>query len=91
MPDWKKQVWKMTAKRGIDHMIEAGGADTLAKSFQAGGMEARLASSAFSADLVEVNFLPVLFKRLSQSPSSPNLPIAPSTLCPLAFSQELAV
>lgn len=31
-PDWEKEVWKRTDKRGIDHVIEVGGPGTLEKS-----------------------------------------------------------
>jgi len=31
-PDWDKQVLALTAKRGVDHVVEVGGAGTLAKS-----------------------------------------------------------
>jgi NADPH:quinone reductase-like Zn-dependent oxidoreductase len=31
-PDWEKEVWKLTNKRGVDHVIEVGGPGTLGKS-----------------------------------------------------------
>lgn len=31
-PDWDKEVWRVTGKRGVDHVIEVGGAGTLGKS-----------------------------------------------------------
>jgi NADPH:quinone reductase-like Zn-dependent oxidoreductase len=31
-PDWDKEVWRLTAKRGADHVIELGGPGTLEKS-----------------------------------------------------------
>ena len=34
-PDWDKQVRKLTAGRGVDHVVEVGGADTLPKSINA--------------------------------------------------------
>ena len=33
-PDWEKKVWDMTGKRGVDHVVEVGGAGTLDKSLQ---------------------------------------------------------
>jgi NADPH:quinone reductase-like Zn-dependent oxidoreductase len=33
-PDWDKEVWRLTGKRGVDHVIEVGGAGTLEKSMQ---------------------------------------------------------
>jgi NADPH:quinone reductase-like Zn-dependent oxidoreductase len=34
-PDWEKEAIKFTGGRGVDHVIEVGGAGTLAKSLQA--------------------------------------------------------
>jgi NADPH:quinone reductase-like Zn-dependent oxidoreductase len=31
-PDWDKEVWRITNKRGVDHVVEVGGPGTLAKS-----------------------------------------------------------
>ena len=33
-PDWEKEVLALTGGRGVDHVVEVGGAGTLAKSFQ---------------------------------------------------------
>ena len=32
MPDWEQEVWRLTSKRGVDHVLEVGGPDTLGKS-----------------------------------------------------------
>src|SRR5262249_29434932 len=34
-PDWDKEVYKLTNKKGVDHVIEVGGAGTLSKSLHA--------------------------------------------------------
>ena len=34
-PDWEKAVWDATGKRGVDHVVEVGGAGTLDKSLKA--------------------------------------------------------
>ncbi len=34
-PEWGKEVLKLTDKRGVDHVVEVGGAGTLAQSFTA--------------------------------------------------------
>ncbi len=34
-PDWDKEVWRITEKRGVDHVIEVGGPGTLGKSLNA--------------------------------------------------------
>jgi NADPH:quinone reductase-like Zn-dependent oxidoreductase len=31
-PDWDKEVWRLSGKRGVDHVIEVGGGGTLGKS-----------------------------------------------------------
>src|SRR5262249_14152567 len=31
-PAWEKEVWRLTGKRGVDHVIEVGGPGTLEKS-----------------------------------------------------------
>ena len=31
-PDWEKQVWELTGREGVDHVIEVGGAGTLERS-----------------------------------------------------------
>ena len=33
-PDWEKAVWDATSRRGVDHVVEVGGAGTLEKSLQ---------------------------------------------------------
>ncbi len=33
-PDWDEEVWKITAKRGVDHILEIGGPKTLEKSLK---------------------------------------------------------
>jgi NADPH:quinone reductase-like Zn-dependent oxidoreductase len=34
-PDWDTEVFKLTAKRGVDHIVEVGGAGTLPRSLKA--------------------------------------------------------
>lgn len=34
-PDWDKEVWRLTEKRGVDHVVEVGGPGTLEKSMNA--------------------------------------------------------
>jgi NADPH:quinone reductase-like Zn-dependent oxidoreductase len=33
-PDWEREIWRLTDKRGVDHVMEVGGPETLAKSLQ---------------------------------------------------------
>jgi NADPH:quinone reductase-like Zn-dependent oxidoreductase len=44
-PEWDKEVWRLTEKQGVDHVVEVGGPGTLAKSMNsvaAGGQIALL-------------------------------------------------
>ena len=34
-PEWEKEVWELTERRGVDHVVEVGGAGTLARSIAA--------------------------------------------------------
>lgn len=34
VPDWDKEVWRLTGERGVDHVIEVGGPGTLEKSMK---------------------------------------------------------
>ncbi len=42
-PDWEKEVLKLTDGRGVDAVVEVGGAGTLAKSYQAVGFGGKVA------------------------------------------------
>jgi NADPH:quinone reductase-like Zn-dependent oxidoreductase len=65
IPDWEKRVWELTAKRGVDHVVEVGGAGTLAKSFRAARYGGRVSLiGVLSGFGGEVDPLPVLFKSL---------------------------
>ncbi len=41
-PQWDQEVLRLTAGRGVDHVIEVGGAGTLAKSFQCVGFRGQV-------------------------------------------------
>ena len=41
-PDWDQEVLKLTGGRGVDHVVEVGGAGTLAKSFQSVGFRGQV-------------------------------------------------
>jgi NADPH:quinone reductase-like Zn-dependent oxidoreductase len=42
-PDWEKEVWRITGKRGVDHVIEVGGPGTLEKSLSSVAAEGQVA------------------------------------------------
>jgi NADPH:quinone reductase-like Zn-dependent oxidoreductase len=42
-PDWDKEVWQLTEKQGVDHVLEVGGPGTLEKSMNAVGAGGHIA------------------------------------------------
>jgi NADPH:quinone reductase-like Zn-dependent oxidoreductase len=42
-PDWDKEVLRLTGRRGVDHVVELGGASTLAKSVNSARIGGRIA------------------------------------------------
>ena len=48
-PEWEKEVQRLTAGRGVDHVIEVGGVGTLARSYQSIGFGGKVALIGFLA------------------------------------------
>jgi len=48
-PDWEKEVARLTGGRGVQHVIEIGGAGTLTRSFEAIGFGGKIALIGFLA------------------------------------------
>jgi len=46
-PDWEKEVRRITDGRGVDHIVEIGGAGSLARSYQALGFGGKIALIGF--------------------------------------------
>lgn len=64
-PDWEKRVWELTGKRGVDHVVEVGGAGTLVKALKAVRFGGRVSViGVLSGFGGEINPLPILFKSL---------------------------
>jgi NADPH:quinone reductase-like Zn-dependent oxidoreductase len=64
-PDWDKRVRALTGGKGVDHIIEVGGAGTLAQSMRAVRMGGSIALiGILSGVSAEVNPLPVLMKSI---------------------------
>jgi NADPH:quinone reductase-like Zn-dependent oxidoreductase len=65
-PDWEKEVYNLSDRVGVDHVVEVGGAGTLAKSLQAvryGGQVHLIGVlSGFGG---EISPMPILFKSVS--------------------------
>jgi len=50
-PDWEREVLKLTDGRGVDHIVEVGGAGTLGRSFHAIGPGGCIALIGFLAGM----------------------------------------
>ncbi|NEP02208.1 MAG: NAD(P)-dependent alcohol dehydrogenase [Symploca sp. SIO2E9] len=65
-PNWEERVYQLTERLGVDHVIEVGGAGTLAKSLRAVRVGGRISLIGVLAGAKgEVNPLPVTMKSLS--------------------------
>jgi NADPH:quinone reductase-like Zn-dependent oxidoreductase len=61
-PDWDKEVERITGGRGVDHIVEIGGAGTLGRSYQALGFGGKIALIGFLADTGDSNPYPLMMK-----------------------------
>lgn len=61
-PDWGEQVRQLTGGAGVDHIVEVGGAGTLAHSLRAVRMAGHIALIGVLSGFGEVNPLPILMK-----------------------------
>ncbi len=65
-PDWEKQVYQLTNRTGVDHVVEVGGAGTLPKSLQAVRIGGRVSLiGVLSGRGNEIDPMPILFKSLT--------------------------
>ncbi len=65
-PDWEKQVYQLTNRTGVDHVVEVGGAGTLPKSLQAVRIGGRISLiGVLSGRGSEIDPMPILFKSLT--------------------------
>ncbi|BAY35135.1 alcohol dehydrogenase (plasmid) [Nostoc carneum NIES-2107] len=65
-PDWEKQVFAMTDRIGVDHVVEVGGAGTLPKSLQAVRVGGRVSLiGVLSGRGNEIDPMPILFKSIT--------------------------
>ncbi|MBK1835451.1 zinc-dependent alcohol dehydrogenase family protein [Roseibacillus ishigakijimensis] len=64
-PDWEKAVFELTGKKGVDRVIEVGGAGTLEKSMKAARFEGVISLIGVLTGLqAEVNPFPIVGKSL---------------------------
>lgn len=62
-PDWEKEVHRLTGGRGVQHVIEIGGAGTLTRSFESIGFGGKVALIGFLAgQAASINPIPLMMK-----------------------------
>ncbi len=65
LPEWETEVRKITDGIGVDHIIEVGGAQTLAKSFKAVRLGGKIAViGILSGTESSISLLPILMKNI---------------------------
>jgi NADPH:quinone reductase-like Zn-dependent oxidoreductase len=63
-PGWDSTVRTLTGGRGVDQIVEVGGAGTLARSLRAVRMDGRISLIGVLGGAGDVNFLPILMKNV---------------------------
>jgi NADPH:quinone reductase-like Zn-dependent oxidoreductase len=63
-PDWEKEVLRVTNGRGVDHVVEVGGAGTFAKSIRAVRRGGTISLIGVLAGGGETNLMPILMNGL---------------------------
>jgi NADPH:quinone reductase-like Zn-dependent oxidoreductase len=66
-PDWEEKVRELTAGRGVDHIIEVGGAETLPKSVRAARFGGHIALIGNLTGRGGVDLVPIFMKALRVS------------------------
>lgn len=62
-PGWETRVWELTGRRGVDHVVEVGGAETLKRSLKAVRVGGHISLiGVLSGNRGEVNPLPAVMK-----------------------------
>ena len=63
-PEWGDKVRELTGGRGVDHVVEVGGAGTLAQSLRAVRMGGQISLIGVLSGMGQVNPLPILMKNI---------------------------
>lgn len=63
-PDWDKEILRLTEKEGVDHVVEVGGAGTLAKSINSVRVGGHVAVIGALSGVGEVNPIPILMRSI---------------------------
>ncbi len=66
-PDWEEKVWEMTSRRGVDHVVEVGGAETLPKSMRSVRFGGHIALIGNLTGRGGVDFVPIFARALRVS------------------------
>jgi putative PIG3 family NAD(P)H quinone oxidoreductase len=82
--DWAAEIWKLTAKRGVDVILDMVGGDYVAKNLRSLALEGRLVQIAFlkEAKVAELDLMGIMLKRLT---------FTGSTLRPRTVAQKAAI
>lgn len=65
-PDWDKRVFELTDRVGVDHVVEVGGAGTLARSLRAVRVGGRISLiGVVAGGASEINPVPILMKSVT--------------------------
>jgi NADPH:quinone reductase-like Zn-dependent oxidoreductase len=64
VPDWDKRARELTNGRGVDHVIEVGGVDTLPKSMKAVRMGGTISIIGVLSGAGEINFVPLFMRTI---------------------------
>jgi NADPH:quinone reductase-like Zn-dependent oxidoreductase len=64
VPDWEKKVLEITGRKGVDHVVEVGGAGTLPKSLRAVRMGGHVSLIGVLTGAGEANPLPAVMKNI---------------------------
>ena len=99
IPDWDKRVRELTGGVGADHIVEVGGAGTLARSLKAARMGGTISViGQLSGNSAEINLIPILMHNIRlqgvmvgsrETFESMNRAIATNKLRPILDTKEL--
>jgi NADPH:quinone reductase-like Zn-dependent oxidoreductase len=64
IPEWDKPVRELTKGRGVDHVIEVGGAETLPKSLKAVRMGGTISLIGVLSGAGDINFVPIFMRTI---------------------------
>jgi NADPH:quinone reductase-like Zn-dependent oxidoreductase len=64
-PNWEERVLEMTGGEGVDHVIEVGGAGTLARSIRAAKLDGRISLIGLLGGGGQIDPMPILLKSIT--------------------------